>query len=65
MIKRSKVLKRSNRFQECYYVKYLKEIKRLKSLLKAEAYLEAKQESMMELFCEYNQRLTIFAIKAP
>ena len=65
MIKRSKVLKRSNRFQECYYVKYLKEIKRLKSLLKAEAYLEAKQESMMELFCEYAQRLTIFAIKAP
>ena len=45
--------KRSNRFQECYYVKYFKEIKRLKSLLKAEAYLEPKQASMMELFCEY------------
>ena len=26
------LLKRSNRFQECYYVKFLKEIKRLKSL---------------------------------
>ena len=34
-------------------VKYFKEIKRLKSLLKAEAYLEPKQASMMELFCEY------------
>ena len=65
MIKRSKVLKRSNRFQECYYVKYLKGIQRLKSLLKAEAYLKPKQESWMELFCEYTQRLTIFAIKAP
>ena len=41
------MLKRSNRFQECYYVKYLKEIKRLKSLLKAGAYLEPKPESMM------------------
>ena len=30
-------------------VKYFKEIKRLKSLLKAEAYLESKQASMMEL----------------
>ena len=65
MIKRSKVLKRSNRFQECYYVKYLKEIQRLKSLPKAEAYLETKQESRIELFCEYTQRLTIFAMKAP
>ena len=46
-LKEVKVLKRSNRFQECYYVKCLKEIKRLKSLLKAEAYLEPKQESMM------------------
>ena len=31
-----------------------KEIKRLKSLQKAEAYLEPKQASMMELVCEYN-----------
>ena len=42
----------------------MKEIKRLKSLQKVEAYLEPKQASMMELFCEY-KRLTIFAIKAP
>ena len=48
-----------------YYVKYFKEIKRLKSLLKAEAYLEPKQASVMELFYEYTQGLTIFAIKAP
>ena len=34
------------------------EIKRLKSLQKVEA-------SMMELFCEYTSRFTIFAIKAP
>ena len=31
-------------------VKYFKEIKLLKSLQKAEAYLEPKQASMMELF---------------
>ena len=31
----------------------LKEVKRLKSLQKAEAYLEPRQTSMMELFCEY------------
>ena len=42
-----------NRFQESYNVKYFKEIKRLKSLQKAEAYLEPKQVSMMELFSEY------------
>ena len=45
--------------------KNFKEIKCLNSLLKAEVYLEFKQASMMELFCEYTQRLTIFAIKAP
>ena len=45
--------------------KILERNKTLKSLLKAETYLEPKQESMMELFCEYTQRLTIFAIKAP
>ena len=34
--------------------KNFKEIKRLKSLqVKAEAYLEPKRASMMELFCEY------------
>ena len=36
-----------------YDVKCFKEIKRLKSLQKAEAYLEPKQASMMKLFCEY------------
>ena len=36
------------------YVKYFKEIKRLKSLQRAEAYLEPKRVSMMELFCEYS-----------
>ena len=54
-----------NRFQESYNVKYFKEIKRLKSLQKAEAYLEPKWASTMELFCEYTKLLTIFAIKAP
>ena len=37
-------------------VKYFKEIKRLKSLLKAEAYLEPKQASMMDLSCEYTNK---------
>ena len=31
----------------------VKEIKRLMSLQKAEAYLEPKRASAMELFCEY------------
>ena len=35
------------------YVKYFKEIKRLKSLQKAEAYLEPNRPSTMELFLEY------------
>ena len=48
-----KVPYRNNRFQESYDVKYFKEIKHLKSLQKAEAYLEPKQASMMELFCRY------------
>ena len=41
---------RFNRFQGSYNVKYFKEIKRLKTLQKAEAYLEPKQVTMMELF---------------
>ena len=45
--------------------KNFKEIKRLKSPRKAEACLVPTQASMMELFCEYTQRLTIFAIEAP
>ena len=44
---------RNNRFQESYDVKYFNEIKRSKSLQKAEAYLELKEASVMELFCEY------------
>ena len=34
-------------------VKCFKEMKRSKSLQKAETYLELKRASMMELFCEY------------
>ena len=52
-------------FDELKEVKYFKEINCLKSLQKAEAYLEPKRISTMELFCEYTERLTIFAIKAP
>ena len=35
---------------QLYNVKYFKERKRLKSLQKAEAYLEPKRESTIELF---------------
>ena len=35
------------------YNSLAEEIKRSKSLQKAEAYLEPNQASMMELFCEY------------
>ena len=51
--KRSKVPSRNNRFEECYNVKYSKAIKCLKSLQKAEAYLESKRAYTMELFREY------------
>ena len=44
---------KNNRFQDSYNVKYFKEIKRLKSLQKAEAYLELKRVSAMEIFCKY------------
>ena len=40
------------KFQESYNIKCFKEIKPLKSSQKAEAYLEPKQVSLMELFCE-------------
>ena len=36
-----------------YIVNYFKEIKRFKSLQKAEAYSEPKRASAMELFCKY------------
>ena len=44
---------KSNKFQESYNVQQYKEIKRLKSLqVKADAYLEPKQASTMEIFRE-------------
>ena len=43
---------KNNKFPESY-VKYFKEIERLKSLQKAEAYLKPKRASTMELFWEY------------
>ena len=52
------------RFQDSYSVKCFKVIKHLKSIQKAEAYLQPKRESMMQLFYEYTERLTIFAIDA-
>ena len=42
-----------NKFLESYNVKSFKKIKRLKSLQKAEVYLEPKRACTMELFCEY------------
>ena len=42
---------RLNRFQESCNVKCYKEIKRSKSLQKAEAYLESKRAATMEFFC--------------
>ena len=44
---------RFNRFQDPYNEKSFKKIKRLKSILKAEAYLELMRASAMEYFCEY------------
>ena len=43
---------KEGRFQGSYDVKYFKEIKCLRSLQKAEEYLEPKQVSMMKLFRE-------------
>ena len=42
----------NNTFDELKEVKFFKEIKCLKGLQKAKAYLEPKQASMMDLFCE-------------
>ena len=47
------VLLRNNRFHGSSNIKYVKEIKRLKDLQQAEAYLEPKRASTMELFCKY------------
>ena len=48
-----------DRFHESYIynAKFFKEIKRLKSLQKAEEYLEPKRASTMELFCGYTNGL--------
>ena len=48
-----KVLQRNNRFQGSSNVTYFKEIKRLKSPQKAEAYSEPKQAFAVELFYQY------------
>ena len=41
-------------FNGFFNVKYLKEIKRFRSLqVKVVSYLETKRASVMELFCEY------------
>ena len=45
-------------FDELKEVKYFKEIKRLKSLQKEEAYFEPKRAAGMKLSCEY----TIFSL---
>ena len=45
--------KAPNRFQVLQCKEYFKVIKRLKSLQKAEAYLEPKRASMIKPFCEY------------
>ena len=45
--------KAPSRFPKSCNVKYFKVIKRFKSFQKAEAYLEPKRASMMELFREY------------
>ena len=41
------------KYLESYNKKYFKEIKHLKSLQEAEAYLQPKEASTMQLFCEY------------
>ena len=46
-------LKDVKHFKEITDFKSPKEIKRLRNLQKAEAFLEPKQASTMELFCEY------------
>ena len=48
-------------FQEPYNVKHFNGIKHLKSAQKAEVYLEPKQASTSEFFCEYTLSITIKA----
>ena len=52
-LKEAKHVKEKADFMRSHNVRYFKEIKRLKSLEKAEACLEPKQASTMELFCEH------------
>ena len=51
--KKQNKTKKKKQIQKSYNVKYFKQIKRLKSLQKLEAYLEPKRVSTMELFCKY------------
>ena len=50
--KLSQLTRHAAQLQESY-VKFFKEIKRLKIIQKAETYLEPNRSSMMELFLEY------------
>ena len=52
-LKEVKYLTKITYFKKSYDVKYFKKIKRLIRIQKVEPYLEPKQASMMELFCEY------------
>ena len=40
-------------------------MKPLRNLQKTKTYLEPKQASAMELFCEYTHRITIFVTNSP
>ena len=61
-LKELRCFTRNYRFRESFNVKYFKEIKRWKSFqVKAVSYLEAKQASMMELFCEYTYLTALFS----
>ena len=49
-LKKSKVLRRNNRFEEFQNVNYFKEIKRSKSLQKAETYLKPSEHVRWNFF---------------
>ena len=55
--KEVKYFKKNNRFQEPYNVKYFKEMKRLKSLQKAETYLEGRKHLRWSFFVNILNRL--------
>ena len=52
-LKEENYFKKITDFKDSYHVKYFKEIEHLKESQKAEANLEPKPPSTMELFCEY------------